>query len=117
MRGAHRRRRRGPAPPHAVGAARTAAGAGSGSVERHAVFIDAGARDSLQPQHWDRVTEWVRVGGLIVFDDLKPLELWPPEWNDLVDRKREFAFHNPRVESAEVRTTATEAALVITRVR
>lgn len=81
------------------------------------VFVDAGARDSLQPQNWDRITEWVRIGGLIVFDDLKPIELWPPEWHDRVDRKREFAFHNSRVLGAEVRTTASEAALVIARVR
>lgn len=81
------------------------------------VFVDAGARDSLDPQNWDRITEWICVGGLIVFDDLTPMELWPAEWTDLVDRKREFAFHNPRVLGAEVRTTATQAALVITRVR
>jgi predicted O-methyltransferase YrrM len=81
------------------------------------VFVDAGARDSLQPQNWDRITEWVRIGGLIVFDDLKPIELCPPEWHDRVDRKREFAFHNPRILGAEIRTTPTEAALVIARLR
>lgn len=71
----------------------------------------------LPPHNWDRITEWVRVGGLIVFDDLKPVESWPPEWRGQVDRRREFAFHSPRVQAAEVRATATEVALVIARVR
>jgi predicted O-methyltransferase YrrM len=81
------------------------------------LFADAGARDLLQPEHWDRVTEWVTIGGTLVFDDLKPLEQWPREWWGQVDRKRAFAFHNPRVRSAEIRTTATEVALLVTRVR
>ena len=81
------------------------------------VFMDAGAREMLDPERWDEFVETVRVGGMIVFDDLKPVEQWPPEWDDLVDRKRELAYHNSRVIGAEVRTTATEVALIVTRVR
>lgn len=81
------------------------------------LFADAGAAQQLDPNRWDRTTEQVAVGGLIVFDDLKPIELWPPEWEHLVDRKREFAFRNPRVIGAEVRTTPSEVALVVARVR
>lgn len=81
------------------------------------VFMDAGARQYLAPEHWGSVVETVKLGGQIVVDDLTPLELWPPEWDDLVDLKREFAFHNPRVVGAEVRTTKTQVALIITRIQ
>lgn len=80
------------------------------------LFMDVGVRRYLQREQWDEVLEPVRVGGLIVFDDLAPIELWPPEGDDLVDLKREFAFHNSRVVSAEVRTTATQVALLVTRI-
>ena len=81
------------------------------------LFMDAAARQFLEKDNWDRITEMVKVGGLIVLDDLKPIELWPAEWDDMIDRKREFAFRNPRVVGAEVRATPSEAALVISRVR
>jgi hypothetical protein len=79
--------------------------------------MDAAPRQHLDPENWDHVTEMVKVGGQIVFDDLAPLELWPPHWDDLVDLKREFAFHNPRVVGTEVRTTATQVALIVTRIK
>jgi hypothetical protein len=59
----------------------------------------------------------VKVGGQIVMDDLTPVDLWPAHWSDFVDRKREFAFANPRVAGAEVRTTPATAALIVTRIR
>lgn len=80
------------------------------------LFLDAGIRKTLFPENWDTFTEMVKVGGKIVFDDLTPIELWPAEWDDLVDVKREFAFRNPRVIGTEIRTTATQAAIIATRV-
>ena len=81
------------------------------------LFMDSGVRQFLVPENWDKATEMIKVGGKIVFDDLTPLELWPPDWDELVDAKREFAFHNPRIIRTEVRTTATQAALIITRIK
>jgi len=81
------------------------------------LFMDSGVRQFLVPENWDKATEMIKVGGKIVFDDLTPLELWLSDWDELVDIKREFAFHNPRIIGAEVRTTATQAALIITRIK
>ena len=80
------------------------------------LFMDVGAQKYLTHENWDLFVEMVKVGGKIVFDDLAPLELWPLEWDELVDLKREFAFHNPRVIGTEVRTTATQVAVIATRI-
>jgi len=80
------------------------------------LFIDTGIRHLLTPENYGRITEMVKVGGKIVFDDLLPIELWLSDWDDLVDEKREFIFRNPRVVGIEVRTTATQVAIIATRV-
>jgi predicted O-methyltransferase YrrM len=80
------------------------------------LFLDTKIRQALVPEKWDKFTEMVRVGGKIVFDDLIPIELWPSDWDALIDAKREFAFRNPRVIGTEVRTTATQVAIIATRV-
>ena len=79
------------------------------------VFMDAVAWQLLPPEAWDDVVEQVKIGGIIVMDDLKPVAQWPDDWEEHVDRNREFALHNPRVAGAEVQTTATESALIVTR--
>jgi len=80
------------------------------------LFLDTGIRKVLIPENWDKFTEMVKVGGKIVFDDLLPIELWLPDWDDLVDEKREFAFRNSRVIGTEVRTTAAQVAIIAPRV-
>ncbi len=81
------------------------------------LFMDAGIRADLEPAHWATLTELVKIGGQMVMDDLTPIEVWPAEWDNLTDRKREFAFANSRVVGTEVRTTPTTAALIVTRIR
>lgn len=81
------------------------------------LFMDATARADLASGQWEALTELVTVGGQIVMDDLTPVAQWPPEWAGQTDHKREFAFANPRVLGAEVLTTPTTAALIVTRIR
>jgi predicted O-methyltransferase YrrM len=81
------------------------------------LFMDAGIRADLEPANWEALTELIKIGGQIVMDDLTPIELWPTNWDNITDRKREFAFANPRVVGAEVRTTPTTTALIVTRLR
>ncbi|MCC6569036.1 MAG: class I SAM-dependent methyltransferase [Anaerolineales bacterium] len=82
------------------------------------LFVDAMPRGKLlDPSNWDSLVDLIKIGGQIVMDDLTPVEQWLPEWNDIVDAKREFAFTNHRVAGVEVRTTQTTSALIITRIK
>lgn len=82
------------------------------------LFVDAIPRgELLDPSNWDALVELIKIGGQIVMDDLTPVELWLPEWNAIVDAKREFAFANPRVVGVEVRATTTTSALLVTRIQ
>jgi predicted O-methyltransferase YrrM len=81
------------------------------------LFMDAMSRAELVPSKWDIFVDLVSIGGQIVMDDLTPVELWPPDWEDTIDAKREFAFANPRVIGVEVRTTPTTSALIVTRIQ
>jgi predicted O-methyltransferase YrrM len=81
------------------------------------LFMDATPRADLEPSNWDSITELITIGGQIVMDDLTPVALWPAEWANITDYKRDFAFSNPRVVGTEVLTTPTTAALIVTRIR
>lgn len=82
------------------------------------LFVDAMPRgELLDPSNWDALVELIKIGGQIVMDDLTPVELWPPDWENTIDAKREFAFTNTRVVGVEVRTTPATSALIITRIK
>lgn len=81
------------------------------------LFMDSGVAEALVPDRWDEITELVCLGGQIVFDDLVPIELWPDDWSERVDMKREFALRNPRVVSTEVGLTSLASALIVTRIK
>lgn len=81
------------------------------------LFLDATPHADLVYENWDSMTELVAIGGQIVMDDLTPVSLWPADWDNIADYKREFAFANPRVVGTEVLTTPTTAALIVTRIR
>lgn len=82
------------------------------------LFFDATPRAYLMDDsNWDDAVQLVRVGGQIVMDDLKPVDMWPQEWEGMTDHKREFIMSNPRVAGAEVRTTTETVSLIGTRIR
>jgi predicted O-methyltransferase YrrM len=81
------------------------------------LFVDAMPRADLIPSKWDTITDLLKIGGQIVMDDLVPVELWPSDWNEIVDAKREYAFANHRVIGTEVLTTPSTSALIITRIK
>ena len=57
------------------------------------------------------------LGGVIVLDDLTPEEQWPAAWHGQRDPVRDFWLNDPRLLATEIRTTATAAAIIATRVR
>ena len=73
--------------------------------------------------HWKRDPEQeaplavdvLRPGGLLVIDDLTPVELWPEEWRGQPDLARDWLAANRSLRSVEVRTTASTAAIVAAR--
>lgn len=81
------------------------------------LFVDAGPRADLMHSNWDVMIEYIKIGGQIVMDDLTPVELWPADWEKVIDYKREFALANPRAIGTEVRTTPSTAALILTRIK
>jgi predicted O-methyltransferase YrrM len=60
--------------------------------------------------------ELLAPGGLLVIDDLTPVELWPEEWRGQPDRAREWLAANPHLRCVEVRTTAATAAVIAARI-
>ncbi len=81
------------------------------------LFMDSGVAEALVPDRWDEITEMICVGGQIIFDDIVPIGLWPDDWSERADVKREFAFRNPRVVSSEVGLTPLASALIVTRIK
>jgi predicted O-methyltransferase YrrM len=57
----------------------------------------------------------LRLGGLVVLDDLTPEEHWPPSWCGQPDPVRDFWLNDPRLRATELLTTPTTAVIVATR--
>ena len=74
--------------------------------------------------HWKRdpereaplAVEVLAPGGLLVIDDLTPVELWPEAWRGQPDRAREWLDANPSLRCVEVRTTAATSAVIAARI-
>src|SRR5215210_1825039 len=59
--------------------------------------------------------ELVATGGVVVVDDLTPVELWPAEWRGKPDPVREFWLEDPRLRGVEILTTTDTAAILATK--
>lgn len=57
----------------------------------------------------------MRPGGLIVLDDLTPVEQWPPEWEGWQDPVRDFWLNDERVVATEIRVSPSSSVLLATR--
>ena len=80
------------------------------------MFMDSGIFGQLVSANWPQLTELVKIGGFIVMDDLLPTDLLPESWTLKSDRKRQFAFSNPKLQSTELMITSKSAALLCTRI-
>jgi len=61
------------------------------------------------------IIDMMQPGGLIVLDDLTPVEQWPPEWQGWQDPVRDFWLNEKRVIPTELRVSPTSAVLLATR--
>lgn len=76
------------------------------------LFADGGGA-KRNNQH--DIIEMVRIGGIIVLDDLTPEEYWPDEWKGRPDDVREFWLKTDRVVSTEIRVTERDAVILAVR--
>jgi len=76
------------------------------------LFADGGnAKENGAPD----LVDMMRPGGLIVLDDLTPIEQWPPEWQGWQDPVRDFWLNDDRIHAAEIRVSPSSSVLLATR--
>lgn len=78
------------------------------------LFADGGRAKQLEPE---ALILAMRLGGLIVLDDLTPESAWPPEWQGQRDPLRDFWLNDPRLHATEIMLTPSSAVILATRVR
>jgi predicted O-methyltransferase YrrM len=78
------------------------------------LFVDATPAKQHAPEQLLAV---VRIGGLVLLDDLTPEALWPDEWRGKPDPLRRFWLNDQRVRAVEVGVTPTSAVILATRVQ
>jgi predicted O-methyltransferase YrrM len=77
------------------------------------VFVDA---KPAKLDGIDQIVNATEIGGLIVLDDLTPIEFWPDEWKGQPDPIRGTWLHHSQLASVELRTSQRAAALLARRV-
>jgi len=77
------------------------------------IFADGGKAKFAEPQ---TLINALKLGGLIVLDDLTPEEYWPPEWQGRTDPVREFWLKDSRIAATEIRVTAKNAVILAMRI-
>ena len=78
------------------------------------IFADGG---KAKEQHPDLLVEALEVGGIILIDDLTPIEYWPEEWKGMTDKVREYWLSHPHLQAVELRVTPKNSVIVATKVR
>lgn len=79
------------------------------------LFFDGGGRESLLPGNWNLFAGLVKVGGIMILDDLTPEEQWPNAWRGLPDQKRDLAFVSGVFTSTELPTSPNTSLLLMVR--
>jgi len=84
------------------------------------LFLDAGPAkapsSSLEGKAAvEMILSALRIGGMVVMDDLTPEEYWPQEWHGRPDPVREFWLNDARLNAVEVLTTPRTMVILATR--
>lgn len=64
----------------------------------------------------DKVVSATEVGGLIVIDDLTPVEFWADEWKGKPDPVRDSWLRHNQLVSIEIRTSLKESVIIARRI-
>ncbi len=63
------------------------------------LFLDGG---HVKEEPTDDLLAAIAPGGVVVLDDLTPIDAWPPEWRGHPDRTRDFWLRDPRFAATEI---------------
>ena len=77
------------------------------------IFADGG---KAKEQHPDMLVEALEVSGMILIDDLTPIEYWPEEWKGKTDKVREYWLSHPQLQAVELRVTQKNCVIVATKI-
>ena len=78
------------------------------------IFADGG---KAKEQHPDLLVKALADGGMILIDDLTPIEYWPEEWKNQKDKVRDYWLHHPDLQAIELRVTQKNSVIVATKVK
>ncbi len=83
------------------------------------LFVDAAPAKASPGEgvnrEMERIVRAMRIGGVIVMDDLSPEEYWPEEWRGRPDPVRKVWLNDARLTATEVLTTPRTTAILATR--
>jgi len=87
------------------------------------LFVDAGDAKASPDEPVEKaaaaaetILRALRLGGMMVMDDLGPEDYWPEELRGRPDPLREFWLNDTRLKATEVLTTSRTVAIMATRV-
>ncbi|MCL6596577.1 MAG: class I SAM-dependent methyltransferase [Firmicutes bacterium] len=78
----------------------------------HLLFADGGKAKETGAEE---IVTALAPGGMLVIDDLTPLDLWPPERRGRPDRTRDFWLNDDRVAATEVLESPGRSVILAVR--
>ncbi|KOP67374.1 hypothetical protein AMS62_20600 [Bacillus sp. FJAT-18019] len=76
------------------------------------VFADTADAKSTYAQELFKL---LRVGGVLIMDDLTPEEYWPAEWRGKRDVVREYWLNHPKIAATEILLTPQQAVIIASK--
>jgi predicted O-methyltransferase YrrM len=60
----------------------------------------------------DTLFESLEIRGMMILDDLTPIELWPKEWIGKKDPVRDYWLNHPKMRATEIRVSPNHAVIL-----
>ncbi|KOR90257.1 O-methyltransferase [Paenibacillus solani] len=76
------------------------------------VFADAADAKSTYAQELFKL---LKVGGVLIMDDLTPEEYWPAEWRGKRDVVRDYWLNHPKLAATEILLTPQQAVIIASK--